>query len=191
MQNVVSDNVILGNNSGAGSVVEELTGSEVKTLIGLGNVTNDAQVKKESSVTDGRVAIWDGTTGDALKDTGNATINGDLTVVGNIISESCQGVDLAGSTTLTYSTHHDRWLRVGGTGVRTITIDSTFNTAAPVDTTFHIENTSTTGTDLIQVSVPGGTTLIGIGNNLDVSANGVATVRKTSSTTYRIFGDTE
>jgi hypothetical protein len=37
-----------------------------KSKVGLGNVTNDAQVKKLSTSTDGYVPTWNGTTGDAL-----------------------------------------------------------------------------------------------------------------------------
>ena len=39
-----------------------------KTQVGLGNVTNDAQVKKAASSTDGNIPAWDGTTGDTLTD---------------------------------------------------------------------------------------------------------------------------
>jgi len=39
-----------------------------KTQLGLGNVTNDAQVKKAASSTDGFVPKWNGTTGDAIVD---------------------------------------------------------------------------------------------------------------------------
>lgn len=35
MQNVVADNVLLGNNSGAGGVVDELTAAEVRTILGV------------------------------------------------------------------------------------------------------------------------------------------------------------
>lgn len=42
------------------------TPSEVKSDIGLNNVTNNAQVKKISSSTNGYVPTWDGTTGDLL-----------------------------------------------------------------------------------------------------------------------------
>jgi hypothetical protein len=41
-----------------------------KTQVGLGNVTDNAQVKKISSSTDGQIPLWDGTTGDLLKDSG-------------------------------------------------------------------------------------------------------------------------
>ena len=40
IQNVVSDNVILGNNSGADGVVDELTSAEVVTLLGLDGAYN-------------------------------------------------------------------------------------------------------------------------------------------------------
>jgi hypothetical protein len=39
-----------------------------KSQVGLGNVTNDAQVKKAASSTDGFVPKWNGTTGDAIVD---------------------------------------------------------------------------------------------------------------------------
>jgi hypothetical protein len=39
-----------------------------KSQVGLANVTNDAQVKKAASSTDGYVPIWNGTTGDAIVD---------------------------------------------------------------------------------------------------------------------------
>jgi hypothetical protein len=39
-----------------------------KTQVGLGNVTNDAQVKKAASSTDGFVPKWNGTTGDSIVD---------------------------------------------------------------------------------------------------------------------------
>jgi len=48
MQNVVADNVILGNNSGAGGIVDELTATEVRTLI---NVENGADVTDTANVT--------------------------------------------------------------------------------------------------------------------------------------------
>ena len=38
----------------------------VKGDVGLGNVTNDAQVKKSASSTNGNIPTWNGTTGDAL-----------------------------------------------------------------------------------------------------------------------------
>jgi hypothetical protein len=40
--------------------------SLVKGDVDLGNVTNDAQVKKRASSTNGNIPAWDGTTGDAL-----------------------------------------------------------------------------------------------------------------------------
>lgn len=42
------------------------TPAEIKTDIGLGNVTNNAQVKKIASSTNGYVPTWDGTSGDLL-----------------------------------------------------------------------------------------------------------------------------
>lgn len=39
-----------------------------KSDIGLSNVTNDAQVKKRASSTNGKVLTWNGTTGDSLND---------------------------------------------------------------------------------------------------------------------------
>jgi hypothetical protein len=49
IQNVVADNVILGNNAGAGGIVDELTATEVRTII---NVEAGADVTDETNVTD-------------------------------------------------------------------------------------------------------------------------------------------
>lgn len=38
-----------------------------KSQVGLGNVTNDAQVKKSASSTDGNIPLWDGASGNLLK----------------------------------------------------------------------------------------------------------------------------
>lgn len=45
------------------------------TEVGLGNVTNDAQVKKIASSTDNQLARWDGTTGDLLQGSGGPTMD--------------------------------------------------------------------------------------------------------------------
>jgi len=42
--------------------------SLAKSKVGLSNVTNDAQIKKLASSTNGNIPIWNGTTGDALSD---------------------------------------------------------------------------------------------------------------------------
>jgi len=44
--------------------------SVTKAQVGLGNVTNDAQVKKGPSSTNDAIPRWDGTTGDLLQDSG-------------------------------------------------------------------------------------------------------------------------
>ena len=43
-----------------------------KSDVGLGNVTNDAQVKKISSSTSGNIVTWDATTGDTVADSGKS-----------------------------------------------------------------------------------------------------------------------
>ncbi len=48
MQNVVGDNVLLGNNSGAGGIVDELTAAEVRTIL---NVEDGADVTDTTNVT--------------------------------------------------------------------------------------------------------------------------------------------
>jgi hypothetical protein len=47
-----------------------------KTHVGLGNVTNDAQVKKSASSTNGNIPTWNGTTGDSLAAGYGVTTNG-------------------------------------------------------------------------------------------------------------------
>jgi hypothetical protein len=52
--------------SSAAQALSHRTPSQVKGDIGLGNVTNDAQIKKLASTSGGYVPTWNGTTGDAL-----------------------------------------------------------------------------------------------------------------------------
>jgi hypothetical protein len=62
----------LGTSSGFLSKTQNLSGltdlAAARTNIGLGNVTNDAQVKKIASSTIGNVPSWDVTTGDRFED---------------------------------------------------------------------------------------------------------------------------
>lgn len=56
IQNVVADNVILGNNSGAGGVVDELTGAEVRTIIGNTTAQWNADKIQGKTVDDTNIA---------------------------------------------------------------------------------------------------------------------------------------
>lgn len=57
-------NVNIQNHIGATNNPHSVT----KAQVGLGNVTNDAQVKKNVSSTNGNIPVWNGTGGDALGD---------------------------------------------------------------------------------------------------------------------------
>jgi len=52
------------------SGLEGRSAEEVKTDLALNNVTNDAQVKKLATSVDEEVVVWDGTTGDIVKESG-------------------------------------------------------------------------------------------------------------------------
>jgi hypothetical protein len=58
--------VFTSSPSASAQTILTRTPSEVKTDIGLTNVTNDAQIKKLASTSGGFVPTWNGTTGDAL-----------------------------------------------------------------------------------------------------------------------------
>lgn len=61
IQNVVADNVILGNNAGAGGIIDELTATEVRTLInvddGANNYSHPNHTGDVTSVGDGATTI--------------------------------------------------------------------------------------------------------------------------------------
>jgi hypothetical protein len=58
--------VFTSDPSSAAQALAHRTPSQVKSDIGLANVTNDAQIKKLASTSGGFVPTWNGTTGDAL-----------------------------------------------------------------------------------------------------------------------------
>lgn len=65
MQNVAADNRILGNVSGAGSIVAELTAAQVRTMI---NVADGADVVGPGSSTDHAIARFHLATGKVIQD---------------------------------------------------------------------------------------------------------------------------
>ena len=70
-----ADSAIQGVKLNSGSVITPDANSIVditvgKADVGLGNVTNDAQVKKISSSTSGDIVTWSGTSGDTVADSG-------------------------------------------------------------------------------------------------------------------------
>ena len=62
---VTSGSFLKGNGTGN---LTERTASEMKTDLSLNNVTNDAQVKKAASSTNGSIPKWNGTSGDTIVD---------------------------------------------------------------------------------------------------------------------------
>lgn len=60
--------VFTSDPSSSAQTLASRTPSQIKSDIGLGNVTNDAQIKKLASSTNGNIPVWNGTTGDALSD---------------------------------------------------------------------------------------------------------------------------
>lgn len=62
---LTSGSFLQGNGTGS---VNLRTGAQVKSDIGLANVTNDAQVKKAASSTNGSIPKWSGTAGDTIVD---------------------------------------------------------------------------------------------------------------------------
>lgn len=70
IQNVVANNVILGNNAGAGGIVDELTAAEVRTIIdGANNYTHPNHSGDVTSTGDGATVIGSNKVTDAMMST--------------------------------------------------------------------------------------------------------------------------
>ena len=79
-----------GNQAGTAVAVAQETHSHTKSDVGLGNLTNDAQMKKIASSTSGKVPTWNGTTGDVLNDgytVSDSTSNAALAANANLVTE--------------------------------------------------------------------------------------------------------
>ena len=80
IQNVASNNVLLGNDNGAGSAVQELSASDVRTLL---NVADGAQPGTVTSVATAGSVNGITLTGGTITTTGTITLGGTLGNIGN------------------------------------------------------------------------------------------------------------
>lgn len=101
LQNIVSNNVLLGNDNGAGSAVQELTASEVKTLLAIvaADISDfDTEVSNNASVTANTAKVTNAT------HTGEVTGDGALTIADNVVDAANLKLDSGGTNdyVLTY-----------------------------------------------------------------------------------------
>lgn len=75
-----------------------------KTSIGLGNLTNDAQVKKIASCIDGNLIAWDGTAGDRPKDSGIPALGLAREYLTLLKTNGSQNVGTTDETVVTFNT---------------------------------------------------------------------------------------
>lgn len=92
MQNVVSDDVLLGNISGAGGIVAELTAAQVRTLLNITSGAAPDQNLWETITSDSGSAVANTTT-DTLTIAGGTGIS--TAIVGDTLTITATGGDLA------------------------------------------------------------------------------------------------
>jgi hypothetical protein len=91
--------VFTSNPTSSAQTVGVRTTGELRSDLSINNVTNDAQVKKRASSTNGYVPTWNGTTGDSLNDGYQATstnVNSTL-----VVRDGTNGGFTAGTITAT------------------------------------------------------------------------------------------
>jgi len=99
IQNVVANNVLLGNNAGAGSIVDELTATEVRSLINVadGATANLGDVVGPGSAVDNNIVTFDLTTGKLVQDGGVTLGTGTNTFS---LTRGTASLDIAAGSTL-------------------------------------------------------------------------------------------
>ena len=99
MQNVVADDRILGNVSGAGAIVAELTAAEVRTMINVadGATANTGDVVGPVSAVDNNIATFDLTTGKLIQDGGVTLVAGTNTFN---VTRGTASIDIAAGSAL-------------------------------------------------------------------------------------------
>ncbi len=114
MQNVVADNVFLGNNSGAGSIVDELTVAEVKTMLGVTASVATAKVANYTAVAGDFILMTAGGTDKTVTlpvaaSNTNAVIEIKLvdSGVGNCIIDGDTAETIDGATTITLTSQYE------------------------------------------------------------------------------------
>lgn len=98
IQNVVGNNVILGNNSGAGSIVDELTGTEVTAMLNTFTTVLKGLVPAPATVA-GLFLQDDGTWGTPAGGFANFSVGGDIG--SNQVINTGDILDIVGSTGIT------------------------------------------------------------------------------------------
>lgn len=164
MQNVVADNVLLGNNSGAGGVVDELTATEVRTLLnvadGANNYTHPNHTGDVTSTGDGATVIADDAVTYAKMQ--NA-VSGDV-LLGNNAGAGGQIAELSAGTVISIlgiNSHVDPTLQIEvfagnaavttGDGVNALVIPSVLNNFTIIDVMASVEDKGVTGTTDVQL----------------------------------------
>jgi hypothetical protein len=128
---IISNWVDMGSSASNVASVNGATGAVTitSTTVGLGNVTNNKQVKAITSNVDKNIVTWSGTTGDTVADSGKALCIGDI--VGTTDTQTLTNKNLT-STTNKFGTISPSADSI--TAMKMTTSDGT-NAIATIDTT--------------------------------------------------------
>lgn len=170
IQNVVSNNVILGNNSGAGTVVDELSAAEVRTIInvedGANNYTHPNHTGDVTSVGDGATTIANNVVSNAKLRDSSA-----LSVIGRSANSTGDPADITAAS-------DGQVLRRSGTTLGFGTIAAAGISSNAI-TTVKINNDAVTNTKLAnmaQSTIKGRASGAGTGDPTDLTPTQVRTM---------------
>ncbi len=159
---------------------DDLRGTYPSTVAGGGSPASSDAVLGPASATDDAIPRFDGTTGKLVKNS-SVTINDD----GNVAGAGSKSNAQVGTSYTLVLTDKGKHITRNNAAASTLTVPANASIAYPIDTVINLLNI---GAGIVTVGITTDT-LNAKGSNFDLVQGAAATLVKTGSTTWWLFGD--